>query len=80
MTSISANFKENDLNTLLPAVWGFMNSLDSEYQFEIFKVKKNKVQEVPSLENKKKSFDSFGGKLLMIIYLPLDIYKLLSSM
>ena len=44
MTSISANFKENDLNTLLPAVWGFMNSLDSEYQFEIFKVKKNKVQ------------------------------------
>ncbi|KAI9496682.1 hypothetical protein BDB00DRAFT_758106, partial [Zychaea mexicana] len=38
MTTMSANFKESDLNTLLPAVWGFMNSLDSEYQFEIFKV------------------------------------------
>ncbi|KAI9268341.1 Rix1 complex component [Phascolomyces articulosus] len=36
MTTMSVNFKETDLDTLLPAVWGFMNSLGSDYQFEIF--------------------------------------------
>ncbi|KAI8139489.1 Rix1 complex component [Fennellomyces sp. T-0311] len=38
MTTMSVNFKESDLSTLLPAVWGFMNSLDARSQYEIFKV------------------------------------------
>ncbi|KAI9310839.1 Rix1 complex component, partial [Dichotomocladium elegans] len=34
----SSNFKESDLTALLPAVWGFLNTLESKDQCIIFKV------------------------------------------